>query len=149
VASQRVSKAAVQHFNRLGLPVRDERRTLQFYSAYFGFNPATTQQYPDSTVISRNTDGFDLALHPAEQIEPPPAFLHAGFNAAEPADVRTLRDRMEADGITIVERDDEAAYTGFKCLDPDGYRLEALQPARYRHFRSGCVKGARSLPRVR
>jgi catechol 2,3-dioxygenase-like lactoylglutathione lyase family enzyme len=60
------------HFNHLGLPVRDERRSLQFYSTYFGFHPATAQHYPDGTVIIRNADGFDLALHPVEQIEPPP-----------------------------------------------------------------------------
>ena len=29
-----------------------------------------------------------------------------------------------ADGIPIVERDDKAAYTAFKCLDPDGHRIE-------------------------
>jgi catechol 2,3-dioxygenase-like lactoylglutathione lyase family enzyme len=117
-------KLQFMHFNHLGLPVRDERRSQQFYSAYFGFDPATAQRYPDGTVIIRNADGFDLALHPVEHIEPPPAFLHAGFRAAGPADVRTLMDGMEADGIRIVERDDEAAYTAFKCLDPDGYRIE-------------------------
>jgi hypothetical protein len=87
------------HFNHLGLPVRDERRSQRFYSAYFGFDPATAQQYPDGTVIIRNADGFDLALHPVEHIEPPPVFLHCGFKAAGPADVRTLMDRMEADGM--------------------------------------------------
>jgi catechol 2,3-dioxygenase-like lactoylglutathione lyase family enzyme len=112
------------HFNHLGLPVRDERRSQQFYTAYFGIGPATAQQYPDGTVIIRNADGFDLAPRPVEHIEPTPAFLHAGFKAAGPADVRTLMDRIEADGITIVERDDDAAYTGFKCLDPDGHRIE-------------------------
>ena len=100
------------------------RHSLQFYSAYFGFDRATAQQYPDGTVIIRNADGFDLALHPVEHIEPQPVFLHAGFKAAGPADVRTLMGRMEADSIAIVDRDDEAAYTGFKCLDPDGYRIE-------------------------
>jgi catechol 2,3-dioxygenase-like lactoylglutathione lyase family enzyme len=107
-------------FNHLGLPVRDERRSRQFYSAYFGFDQATVQKYPDGTVIIRNADGFDLALHPAEHIQPSPVFLHSGFRAAQPADVRVLMKRMEADGIPIVERHDEAAYTAFKCLDPDG-----------------------------
>jgi hypothetical protein len=51
------------HFNHLGLPVREERRSQQFYSAYFGFAPATAQEYADGTVIIRNADGFDLALH--------------------------------------------------------------------------------------
>jgi catechol 2,3-dioxygenase-like lactoylglutathione lyase family enzyme len=89
-------------FNHLGLPVRDKRRSRQFYSAYFGFDPATAREYPDGTVIIRNADGFDLALHPDEYIQPP-AFLHAGFSAAEPQDVRALIERMEADGITIVD----------------------------------------------
>jgi catechol 2,3-dioxygenase-like lactoylglutathione lyase family enzyme len=111
-------------FNHLGLPVRDERRSLQFYSAYFGFDPATAQKYPDGTVIIRNADGFDLALHTVEHIQPPPGFLHSGFRAAEPQDVRALMKRMEADGITMVERNDEATYTAFKCLDPDGHRIE-------------------------
>jgi catechol 2,3-dioxygenase-like lactoylglutathione lyase family enzyme len=112
------------HFNHLGLPVRDERRSQQFYSAYFGFDPATVTEYADGTVIIRNADGFDLALHPVTHIEPAPAFLHAGFRATRPDDVRTLLERLEADGVTIVERNDEAAYTAFKCLDPDGHRIE-------------------------
>jgi catechol 2,3-dioxygenase-like lactoylglutathione lyase family enzyme len=110
--------------NHLGLPVRDERRSQQFYSAYFGFDPATAQRYPNGTVIIRNATGSDLALHPVADTGPLPAFLHAGFKAGAPADVRALPERMEADGITIIERDDEAAYTAFKCLDPDGHRIE-------------------------
>jgi hypothetical protein len=31
---------------------------------------------------------------------------------------------MDADGVTIVERNDEPAYVAFKCLDPDGHRME-------------------------
>jgi catechol 2,3-dioxygenase-like lactoylglutathione lyase family enzyme len=111
-------------FNHLGLPVRDERRSQRFYSAYFGFDPATAREYADGTVIIRNADGFDLALHPVANAGPPPSFLHAGFKAAGPADVRALMERMEADGITIVERDDEPACAAFKCLDPDGHRIE-------------------------
>ena len=120
MVSPRVSRAALLHFSHLGLPVRDEGRSQQFYSAYFGFDPATAQKYPDGTVIIRNADGFDLALHLVADIGPLPAFLHAGFKAAAPADVRTLLGRMEADGITITERDDETADVAFKCLDLDG-----------------------------
>ena len=112
------------HLNHLGLPVRDERRSQQFYSAYFGFDPATAQEYEDGTVIIRNADGFDLALHPVGHVEPSPAFLHAGFNAGRSAEVNTLMKRMEADGVTIVERNDKAAYVAFRCLDPDGHRIE-------------------------
>ena len=112
------------HFSHLGLPVGDEARSQQFYAAYFGFDPATAQEYEDGTVIIRNADGFDLALHPVRRVEAPQAFLHAGFRAADPAGVRTLMKRMEADGVVIIERNDEEAYTAFKCLDPDGHRIE-------------------------
>lgn len=61
---------------------------------------------------------------PVTHIEPSPAFLHADFKAAGPAAVRTLMERIEADGITIMERNDEAASTVFKCLDPGGHRIE-------------------------
>lgn len=33
-------------------------------------------------------------------------------------------DRMNADCVTIAERNDEAGYTEFKCLDPDGHRIQ-------------------------
>ena len=69
------------HLNHLGLPVRDLRRSRQFYSAFFGFDQATAQEYEDGTVIIRNSVGFDLALHPLERVEPSPAFLHGGFTA--------------------------------------------------------------------
>jgi len=110
--------------SHLGLPVRDYRRSLRFYADYFGFDPATAQEYSDGTVIVRNADGFDLALHPVADVEALPAFLHAGFRAAEPAEVRTLLARLDADGVTVIERDDEEGYTSFKCLDPDGHRVE-------------------------
>ena len=111
-------------FSHLGLPVRDYQRSLRFYAAYFGFDPATAQEYSDGTVIVRNADGFDLALHPVGDVGALPAFLHAGFRAAEPAEVRTLLARLDADGVPVVERDDEDEYASFKCLDPDGHRVE-------------------------
>ena len=50
--------------------------------------------------------------------------LRADFQAAEPAEVRALMERMQADGVTIAVWNDEAAYVAFKCLDPDGHRIE-------------------------
>lgn len=38
--------------------------------------------------------------------------------------MRALLARMDADGVTIVERDEERAYIAFKCRDPDGHRIE-------------------------
>lgn len=109
----------------LGLPVVDSDQSLRFYATYFGFDPDTATRYPDGTTIVRNDDGFDLALHPVSRPEPPRGFLHFGFRMSEPNQVHALRERLEADGVDIVEQDDEPDLVSFKCLDPDGWRVEA------------------------
>jgi catechol 2,3-dioxygenase-like lactoylglutathione lyase family enzyme len=108
----------------LGLPVRDEQRSRAFYETYFGFDPATAERYDDGTVIIRNADGFDLALHVSGDVGELPAFLHFGFRLSDPDAVRALLGRLKADGIPIFEDYDEATYVGFKCLDPDGFHVE-------------------------
>ncbi|MDR7276896.1 VOC family protein [Catenuloplanes atrovinosus] len=110
--------------DHLGLPVREPRRSIEFYAAYFGFDPATARRYPDGTVIVRDGGGFDLALHPVETVAPAPAFLHFGFRQPDPDGVRALLRRMDGDGVPVVEREDGPDYTAFKCLDPDGHRVE-------------------------
>jgi len=116
----------------LGLPVGDVERSLRFYERHFGFDPATAQRYPDGTVIVRDAHGFDLALHLVDAPGESPEFLHFGFRAAEPGDVRALRDRLAADGAEILEACDEPAYVAFKVPDPDGHRVEVYwePPAR-------------------
>ena len=112
------------HLRHLGLPVRDHERSLRFYATYFGFDPATAQTYPDGTVIVRDADRFDLALHPAAEVPVPSGFLHFGFAMADAAAVRALDARLAGDGVPVVERDDEPDLVSFKCLDPDGWRVE-------------------------
>ena len=104
--------------------MRDYQRSLRFYATYFEFNPATARSYPDGTVIVRNAERFDLALHPATEAAPSATFLHFGFAVADPETVRALRTRLERDGVPVVERDDEPDLVSFKCLDPDGWRVE-------------------------
>ena len=112
------------HLHHLGLPVADSDRSLEFYTTYFEFDPATATASPDGTTIIRNPDGFDLALHPSSPPVPRADFLHLGFRVADPGEVHELRERMEADGVRIVGRDDEPGLVSFKCLDPDGWRIE-------------------------
>jgi catechol 2,3-dioxygenase-like lactoylglutathione lyase family enzyme len=110
------------HLSHLGLLVRDQQVSLAFYGTYFGFDPATAKTYPDGTVIVRNADGFDLALHHGEA--PTAPFVHFGFALPSVDDVHILRERLESDRVPIVERDDEPELVSFKCLDPDGWRIE-------------------------
>jgi catechol 2,3-dioxygenase-like lactoylglutathione lyase family enzyme len=118
--------AAIDGVNlrHLGLPVADSNRSMAFYAQYFGFDPATATRYPDGTTIVRNADGFDLALHDVSEPPPHPGFLHFGFGVPDVGQVHALRERMQADGVSIVERDDEPDLVSFKCLDPDGWRIE-------------------------
>jgi hypothetical protein len=39
--------------------------------------------------------------------------------------VGALVAKMEADSVPILERWDEPGYVAFKCLDPDGWWVEA------------------------
>jgi catechol 2,3-dioxygenase-like lactoylglutathione lyase family enzyme len=111
-------------FNHIGVPVRDEALSAAFYARYFGFDPDTARRYPDGTTILRNADGFDLALHPVQAPAQPVPFLHFGFALPDPASVRGLLERMRGEGVTIVEHDEEPTLVSFKCIDPDGWRIE-------------------------
>jgi catechol 2,3-dioxygenase-like lactoylglutathione lyase family enzyme len=108
----------------LGLPVQDEERSLRFYATYFGFDPATAQRYDDGTVILRNADGFDLALHGGQEVGSLPAFLHFGFRLSDADAVRRALERVRADRVVVVEEYDEPEHVSFKCPDPDGHRVE-------------------------
>ena len=108
----------------LGLPVHDVNRSLQFYATYFGFDPETAQTYPDGTVIVRNADRFDLALHQTTSHIDPSGFLHFGFRMPSAATVNDLRARMESDRVPVIEPADEPKLVSYKCLDPDGWRVE-------------------------
>jgi catechol 2,3-dioxygenase-like lactoylglutathione lyase family enzyme len=122
----------------LGLPVRDVQRSLAFYAAYFGFDPATATHHPDGTVIVRDANRFDLALHvedgfvdpaPATDTDEPPIgplhpFPHFGFRLSDPREVQGLLTRLQGDGVRILENHNEPGYVAFKCADPDGHRVE-------------------------
>lgn len=72
----------------------------------------------------RARDGFDLALHPGSVPARDATFLHFGFSMPDPDHVRDLLARMGADGVSIVEHDDEPEIVSFKCTDPDSWRVE-------------------------
>ena len=112
------------HLCHLGLPVLDVGRSRTFYVRYFAFDPDSTRRYEDGTVIIRDRDGFDLALHPGAQVGPVPDFLHFGFRFDDPGEVRTLLARLRADDVPIIEEQEEPTYVAFKCPDPDGHRVE-------------------------
>jgi len=110
--------------NHLALAVRDQQRSIEFFAAYFGFDPSTAHRYPDGVIIIRDAGGFALALGQAREPEHTPGFPHFGFDMDSLQEVRALRARLVAEAIELVEDEDTETYVGFKCLDPDRHVIE-------------------------
>jgi catechol 2,3-dioxygenase-like lactoylglutathione lyase family enzyme len=72
----------------------------------------------------RNADEFSLALGRWDGEPHLPEFLHFGFRAESPEDVREFEARFRADGVEIVEECDEPDYVSVKVRDPSGYVVE-------------------------
>jgi len=107
--------------NHLHLHVASVDRAADFYQRYFAF----TRHVTDGEVqFLRDAAGMDLALAPGEPDAMPPWF-HFGFRLDDAQAVRTLHDRLAADGVAIAEpfeRDEHSA--AFRCRDPDGHLIE-------------------------
>lgn len=115
----------------LALAVTDQERSRRFYETYFGFDARPSRRYDGGVLMLYDETGFSLALGPTHEPIELPAFLHFGVHVANPESVRAFRDRLEADGVPIVEWWDEPDYVSVKCRDPDGYVVEAAwEPAR-------------------
>jgi catechol 2,3-dioxygenase-like lactoylglutathione lyase family enzyme len=110
--------------NHLALAVRDQQRSIEFFAAYFGFDPSTAHRYPDGVIIIRDAEGFALALGEERRPERTPGFPHFGFEMDSPQEVRSLRSHLMADGFDLIEEEDTETYVGFKCLDPDRHVIE-------------------------
>jgi catechol 2,3-dioxygenase-like lactoylglutathione lyase family enzyme len=109
----------------LALAVHDQERSRRFYETYFGFGAKPARRYDGDVLMLYNADGFSLALGPTNEPIALPQFLHFGVHMRSPDDVRTLHERLLADGVPIAERWEEPEYVSVKCRDPDGYVVEA------------------------
>ena len=109
----------------LALAVTDQERSCRFYESYFGFDARPSRRYDDGVLMLYNADGFSLALGPTDEQIELPRFLHFGIGLPSRDAVLAFRDRLAADGVRIAEEWDEPDYVSVKCLDPDGYVVEA------------------------
>ena len=69
--------------------------------------------------------GFALALGPSDNAIASPSWMHLGVRLPDRDAVITLRDRLTADGVELVDDSDERHYVSVKRRDPDGYIVEA------------------------
>ena len=112
--------------DHLAIPVTDQERSRRFYEAYFGFGARPSRRYDDGVLMLYDAHGFALALGPADEPVARPDWMHFGVALPDRAAVLTLRDRLAADGVELVEQWDEPGYVSVKCRDPDGYVVEAF-----------------------
>ncbi|HET9509311.1 MAG TPA: VOC family protein [Gaiellaceae bacterium] len=111
--------------NHLALAVTDQQRSRDFYETFFGFDALPPRRYDDGVLMLYNRAGFSLALGQTDEAIRLPAFLHFGIGLPTATDVHALRERLADGGVPIVEAWDEPEYVSVKCLDPDGYVVEA------------------------
>jgi catechol 2,3-dioxygenase-like lactoylglutathione lyase family enzyme len=110
------------NLNHIHLHVTSVPRAAAFYKRYFGMYELV---WHGDMVFMRDSAGMDLALAPAETVEPFPAWFHVGFRLASAFEVKALYTRIAADGISIKEPFTVAGdLSFFRCLDPDGYQIE-------------------------
>jgi catechol 2,3-dioxygenase-like lactoylglutathione lyase family enzyme len=107
--------------NHLHLHVRNLDRATHFYESYFRFRQH--MRHGDISFL-RNTSGFDLALVPDRKPSSFPGWFHFGFRLASPRAVRTLHRRMISQGVQVCDVEEHGNYVTFRCLDPDGHRIE-------------------------
>jgi catechol 2,3-dioxygenase-like lactoylglutathione lyase family enzyme len=112
------------NLDHLALVVVDQARSRLFYETFFGFDRGPSSRYDDGTLIIRNERGFSLALHATDVVPPGHPFSHFGFGMTSADEVRSMMEKIEAEGLEIVEVNEEVGYVSFKFLDPDGYKIE-------------------------
>jgi len=106
----------------LALAVRDEDASRLFYETYVDFEVA--RRAADGTLMMRNANSFSLALGRWDAGATLAEFLHFGFVATSPEEVRAYADRFRADRLELADEVAESDYASVKVLDPSGYVVE-------------------------
>jgi catechol 2,3-dioxygenase-like lactoylglutathione lyase family enzyme len=111
--------------DHLAIPVTDQHRSKRFYETYFGFGARPEKRYDDGVLMLYDAKGFALALGPVGERLETPRWMHFGIALPDREAVLELRNRLDHDGVELFEAWDEPEYVSVKCLDPDGYIVEA------------------------
>jgi catechol 2,3-dioxygenase-like lactoylglutathione lyase family enzyme len=125
LAARAQAGLSVRGMDHLAIPVADQERSRRFYETYFGFGAEPARRYDDGVLMLYDAKGFALALGPTDGPIARPTWMHFGVGLPDRAAVLAFRDRLENDGVELVDVWDEPAYVSVKCRDPDGYIIEA------------------------
>jgi predicted enzyme related to lactoylglutathione lyase len=103
--------------------VEDMDRAVEFYRDVLGL----TASYISPHWSSLNAGAMRVGLHPV--FEDAPKASGGGFVfGLEISDIRGFRSRLEAAGVECSDYHDTPSGALFNFVDPDGNRLQALEP---------------------
>ena len=132
----------------LALTVTDVDRSLPFYRALFGAEPAKVR--PGYAKFELDSPALNFTLNAGERGDRLGAFNHAGIQVAATEDVMAARERLTAAGLAAFdEMDTTCCYARQDKIwvrDPDGTPWEifaVLEDAEPRPVAAGAPSGAK------
>ena len=120
--------------NHLSFPSNDIAATTRFFVDHLG---CAATEYPGMSMVRR--PGFDIVIEQAKdfQVEWPHNF-HVGFELPSAEDVRTVYDRLKADGVEMrTEVFSHDRGSRFFCVAPGGLLFEINTRADAKDFVRG------------
>ena len=110
----------------INLVVADPERAASFYKTHLIPNGETV--WLGESLHLRDRDGSDMAFQTGTPF-PQQGGAHHGFVASSAEAIDTLAQRLETDGIALIENDKEPGFCAIKFHDPDDYMCEVYWEA--------------------
>lgn len=109
--------------NHVHIASKDVKKSYHFYNSVFDFQKKF--EHGDGIFIE-NSEGFLIAIDPADEIPAFPGWFHLGFCLQSEAEALSMYEKCSLLGVKfareLMHMPDE--YVSFFILDPDGYKLE-------------------------
>lgn len=109
--------------NHIHLGTKNLNRSVEFYSAVFGFKKKF--DHPPGIFIE-NSSGFLIAIDPVEELPKFPSWYHLGFCLSSENETLDMYKKCQSLNVEIV-RDllhEKDQFASFFILDPDSNKIE-------------------------
>jgi catechol-2,3-dioxygenase len=109
--------------NHVHLGTKDLKKTVEFYSAVFGFKKKFDH---GSGVFIENDAGFLIAIDPVEELPKFPSWYHLGFCLGSEQEALDMYKKCKSLNAGIVRElmHEKNKFASFFITDPNGNKLE-------------------------
>lgn len=109
--------------NHVHIGTKNLGRSKEFYESFFGFKKKFDH---GDGIFLEDDKGFLIAIDPVENLPEFPGWFHLGFCLDNKEQVKSIYDKMAAQGIKFAKEyqeygEDAAAFYAF---DPDDFKIE-------------------------